>query len=183
MWIYKFDLNDDILDKFKKYSKIAGFVFGVLGLIGILEPVFMTMATVTFVAWLMMFSGIASGYFTYKSNKHDYIGWLKSFALILVSAFMIFSPIGGAGTLGLLFSIYFFMDAFANFSLGMQMKGHKGWFYWILNSIISLVLAILFIINWPFSSLYLVGLLVGFSLFFDGLSLIMIGKSFDNTKR
>ncbi len=183
MWIYNFDFDDEILEKFRKYSKIAGFVFGILGLIGILEPVFMTMATVTFVSWLMLFGGIVSGYFTYKSNKYDFIGWLKSFALILASAFMIFSPLGGAGTLGLLLSIYFFMDAFANFSFGMQMKGHKGWFYWIANAIISLVLAVLFIIDWPFSSLYLVGLLVGFSLFFDGLSLIMIGRSFDQTKR
>jgi uncharacterized membrane protein HdeD (DUF308 family) len=39
-------------------------------------------------------------------------------------------------------------------------------------------MAIFFIVGWPFSSLYLVGLLVGFSLFFDGLALLMGGSTF-----
>jgi uncharacterized membrane protein HdeD (DUF308 family) len=40
-----------------------------------------------------------------------------------------------------------------------------------------LAIGLFFLSNWPFSSLYLVGLLVGFSLFFDGLALLM-GVSF-----
>ncbi|WP_457748116.1 DUF308 domain-containing protein [Sulfurimonas sp.] len=80
MW--KYPIEENLFEKFSKYTKIAGVVFILLGLVGIIYPTFMTMATVTFVAWLMMFSGLMAGYFTYISNKKDMAGWLKSFVLI-----------------------------------------------------------------------------------------------------
>ena len=171
-------MEEELFEKFSKYSKIAGIVFIILGAVGIIEPVFMTMATVTFVAWLMMFAGFIAGYFTYVSDKSDYLGWLKSFVLIAISAFMIFYPMSGVGTVGLLLAIYFFMDSFAGFSLAMNMRPAKGWVWWLINAIFSMLIGILFIVGWPFTSLYLIGLLVGFSLFFDGFALLITGSIF-----
>ena len=176
MW--KYPMEEELFEKFSKYSKIAGIVFIILGAVGIIEPVFMTMATVTFVAWLMMFAGFIAGYFTYVSDKSDYLGWLKSFVLIAISALMIFYPMSGVGTVGLLLAIYFFMDSFAGFSLAMNMRPAKGWIWWFINAIFSMLIGILFIVGWPFTSLYLIGLLVGFSLFFDGFALLITGSIF-----
>ena len=176
MW--KYPIDEDLFDKFSKYSKIAGIIFIILGLVGIVEPVFMTMATVTFVAWLMMFAGFMAGYFTYISDKSDYLGWLKSFILIAISLFMIFYPMSGVGTVGLLLAIYFFMDSFASFSLAFSMRPASGWIWWLINAIFSMLIGVLFVIGWPFTSLYLIGLLVGFSLFFDGIALLVTGSIF-----
>ena len=176
MW--KYPIDEDVFDKFSKYSKIAGVIFIILGLVGIVEPVFMTMATVTFVAWLMMFAGFMAGYFTYISDKSDYLGWLKSFILIAISLFMIFYPMSGVGTVGLLLAIYFFMDSFASFSLAFSMRPASGWIWWLINAIFSMLIGVLFVVGWPFTSLYLIGLLVGFSLFFDGIALLVTGSIF-----
>jgi len=176
MW--KYPLEEDLFSKFEKYSKVAGVVFIILGLVGIFYPAFMTLATVTFVAWLMMFAGFIAGYFTYMSDKSDTMGWLKSFVLIAIALFMIFYPMSGIGTVGLLLAIYFFMDSFASFSLAMSMRPAKGWVWWMINAIFSMLIGVLFIVGWPFSSIYLIGLLVGFSLFFDGISLLFIGRIF-----
>jgi len=176
MW--KYPLEENLFEKFAKYSKIAGVLFIILGLVGIIYPTFMTMATVTFVAWLMMFSGFMAGYFTYITDKRDIAGWLKSFVLIGVSALMIFYPMTGVGTVGLLLAIYFFMDSFASFSLAFSMRPSSGWVMWLVNAILSMLIGVLFIVGWPFSSLYLIGLLVGFSLFFDGISLLVTGSIF-----
>ncbi|HFB54269.1 MAG TPA: hypothetical protein ENJ67_05985 [Sulfurimonas autotrophica] len=176
MW--KYPIDEDLFDKFSKYSKIAGVIFIILGLVGIVEPVFMTMATVTFVAWLMMFAGFMAGYFTYISDKSDYLGWLKSFILIAISLFMIFYPMSGVGTVGLLLAIYFFMDSFASFSLAFSMRPASGWIWWLINAIFSMLIGVLFVVGWPFTSLYLIGLLVGFSLFFDGIALLVTGSIF-----
>ena len=165
MWNYP--IEDNLFEKFSKYSKIAGIIFIILGIIGILEPVFMSLATVTFVSWLMLFAGLMAAYFTYISNKSDIAGWLKSFLLIAIALFMIFYPMSGVGTVGLLLAIYFFMDSFAGFSLALSMRPEKGWLWWLINAIFSMLIGVLFIVGWPFSSLYLIGLLVGFSLFFD----------------
>ncbi len=44
----------------------------------------------------------------------------------------------------------------------------------ILAGLASLALAVIFIAGWPFNSLWLVGLLVGISLLFDGIALLML---------
>ncbi len=169
-------IEESLFKKFGKHAKIAGIIFMLLGVVGIVFPLFMTLAWVAFVSWLLLFAGISAAFFTWQTDRSDWMGWLKSFALILVSLYMLFSPLGGAATLGLLFSIYFFTDAFAGFGLAMNMRPAQGWWLWLLNAILSLVLGVLFIVGWPFSSLYLVGIFVGISLFFDGIALFFGGK-------
>jgi uncharacterized membrane protein HdeD (DUF308 family) len=177
MWNIQVDGDKEIFERLQKHAKISGIIFVILGLIGIFFPVFMTMATVVFVSWLMLFAGISSGYFTYMSNRTDWWGWVKAAILIAISLYMLFVPMGGVATLGMLLAIYFFTDAFAGFGLSASLYPQKGWWIWSLNALLSLAIGLFFLSNWPFSSLYLVGLLVGFSLFFDGLALLM-GVSF-----
>jgi len=174
MWKYPEELH--LFDKFGKYAKTAGIIFMILGFIGAIFPVFTSFATVVFVSWLMLIAGMFAAYFTYMTDRRDWGGWLKSVILIGVALYMLLSPLGGIATLGLLFSIYFFMDAFSGFMLASSLYPNKGWGPWLINAILSLVMAVLFIVGWPFSSMYLIGLFVGFSLFFDGLALLMSSK-------
>jgi len=92
---------------------------------------------------------------------------------------MIFYPMQGIAALGLLFAIYFFTDAFAGFGLAFSMKPQKMWWLWLVNAVTSLVLGVIFIVGWPFSSLFMVGLLVGISLLFDGVALLSGGIFLD----
>jgi len=184
MWIhsttFKLNLDQDVLDAFKKYAKIGGFLFVILGAIGIFFPTFMTLGILIFVSYLMLLAGISSTILTWMSNRGDWAGWLKSLLLIGVALYMLFYPMSGVATLGLLFSFYFFMDAFGSFGLGFSAKDNKHKWIWIFNAITSFVLALIFLINWPFTSLWLVGFFVGISLFFDGISLIVGAYSVDN---
>jgi uncharacterized membrane protein HdeD (DUF308 family) len=181
MWNYP--IEENLLYKFGKYAKVAGIIFILLGIVGIVYPVFMTMATVAFISWLMLLAGVSAGYFTWLSNRNDWLGWLKAVILVGVALFILFYPLSGAATVGLLLSIYFFMDAFAGFGLASTMHPSKGWWIWLLNALLSLGLGFIFIAGWPFSSLYLVGLFVGISLFFDGIALFFTGSLFQKINR
>jgi len=173
------NLDKNLVDNFKKYSKISGTLFILLGILGIIFPTFMSFTTLAFVAYLMLFAGIAAGYMTWMSNKEDWAGWLKSLLLILTALFMIFYPLQGIAALGLLFAIYFFIDAFAGFGLAFSLRPQKVWLLWLFNAFTSLALGVLFVIGWPLSSLYLIGLFVGISLIFDGAVLLYGGKMVD----
>ncbi len=167
------NINKNLVDNFKKHAKISGTLFVLFGATGILFPEFMSVTTVMLVAYLMMFAGITSGILTYKSNKEDWVGWLKSFTLVLSSFILLYYPIQGAAALGLVFAIYFFTDAFAGFSLALSLRPEKIWLVWLFNAITSLALGVLFVIGWPTSSLFLIGILVGISLLFDGIALLL----------
>ena len=182
MWKYttlEMSMNKTLIDTFKKYAKIGGILFIVLGIIGMVFPTFMTLGTLAFVSYLMLFAGISAAWLTWVSNRRDWTGWLKSFILILVAIYMIVYPMSGVATLGLLFSIYFFMDAFTGFGLAFSAEGKTHKWVWLFNAATSLVLAIIFIIGWPFTSLWLVGFFVGISLFFDGIALLVGGSTLD----
>ena len=175
MWNYtslQISANKALVDRFKKYAKISGIVFIILGLVGIFYPTFMTMTAVALVSYLMLFAGVSSAWFTWSSRRNDWAGWLKSFMLILVGALMIFFPLNGAATLGMLLAVYFFVEAYAEFALAFSQRPNTVWWLWLLNGIISFVLGMIFVLGWPFNSLYLVGLFVGISLFFDGVALL-----------
>ncbi len=75
----------NLLKKFGKYAKTAGAIFIVLGLLGILFPIFTSYAVVIFVAWMMLLAGLMAGYFTFMTDKEDWGGWLKSVALVGVA--------------------------------------------------------------------------------------------------
>ncbi len=183
MWInssLKINLDQDVLDRFKKYAKIGGFLFVILGVIGIIFPTFMTLGTLVFVTYLMLLAGVSSAILTWMSNRGDWAGWLKSLLLIGISLYMIFYPMSGVATLGLLFSFYFFMDAFGSFGLAFSAEEKKHKWVWIFNALTSFALAIIFIIGWPLTSLWLIGFFVGISLFFDGVALIVGSYAVDN---
>jgi len=167
--------EDNLFEQFGKFSKKTGLIFIILGLVGIIFPTFMTIATVVFISWIMLFAGITAAYFTYISDKSDWLGWLKSFILIGAALLILFYPLSGAATIGLLLAIYFFMDAFAGFALASSVYPNRGWWLWIINALLSFGLAVVFLMNWPFSSIYMVGIFIGISLFFDGLALYMGG--------
>ncbi len=169
------NINKNLVDSFKKHAKLGGALFVLFGAVGILFPTLMSLTTTLIVGYIMLFAGVSAGALTYKSNREDWHGWLKSFILILSSLFILFYPIQGAAALGLVFSIYFFTDAFAGFSLALSLRPQKIWLVWLFNAITSLALGVLFIFGWPKSSLFLIGILVGISLLFDGIALLLGG--------
>ena len=169
------NINKNLVDNFKKHAKISGIIFIILGILGIIFPPALTLTTVVVIATVMFIAGFSAAAMTLKSKQHDWAGWLKSFILILTALYMLFYPIGGAAALGLVLSVYFFMDAFAGFGLAFSLRPQKIWLMWLFNAIVSAGLGVIFVIGWPFSSVYLIGIFVGISLIMDGVALLLGG--------
>lgn len=176
MWKIWLDMDEETKKRVSKNFKITGIVLMLLGIGGILFPGIMSLATLFFVAWMMLFGGLMTGYFTWMSDRSDWLGWLKTFILVATALLLIFKPMPGIAAVGLLLAIYFLFDSFGNMAIAFTMKPAKGWWLWLLNGMFSLLLAVIFLVGWPFSSLYLVGLFVGISLFIDGIVLITLGS-------
>jgi len=178
MWNYSLlalQIDSDLAAKIKKYAKISGVILTLLGLIGIIFPSFLSIATEVLVSYVMLLAGVGSAIVTWMGNRKDWAAWLKSFVLMGVALWMLLNPLHGVATLGLILSFYFFTDAFAGFGVAFSLRPDKVWWIWLINALTSLILGTVFIVGWPFSSLYLVGLFVGVSLLFDGIALLMGG--------
>jgi len=172
-----FTNDKKLLEQFSQYSKVTGIIFMILGVLGITFPVIMSLTTAYFVAWLLLFSGVTIAFHTYKTNKKDWLGWFKAFIFILSGALTVVYPQTGVAALGIILATYLYMDGFVNFALAIEQKGQQGWWLILLNGIISVILATIFIYGWPFNSLFLVGLYVGISLLFDGVVLLSMASA------
>jgi len=171
--------NSELLEKFSKYSKIYGVIFIILGLVGIFFPGLMSITTAIFFGWLLLFSGFLVGVQTWQINRKDWIGWLKFLLFTVTGAMIIVNPLPGVIALGILFAAYFFIDAATNFVLAFKLKPQAYWWVALLNAVLSLALGIFFFeaIGNPLKTLWLVGLLVGISLFFDGVMLLSFSSA------
>ena len=172
-----FTENTTILKKFGKYSIVTGFLLLIVGTTGAILPELMALEANVFIAFFMLVGGIFWATHTFQYSRHSVIDWLKPIILLIVSGMMLYSPEQSIAALGLFLSFYLMMDAFSSFSIAQAHYPAKGWAWMFINGIMSVLLSIVFLVGWPQSSLWLVGLFVAISLIFDGISLIVIGWS------
>ncbi len=158
----------------RKKLIIASVVLLLIGLAGILVPQVMSVVVAAFLGWLLLFSGVVVGYFTWRSFHARWTSWLKAVILLVTGALVLFNPLAGAAALGLVLAIYFLMDGFAGVSLAWELKPRKGWGWLMFNGLLSLALAAVFLIGWPFASAWMVGFFIGISLLIDGWALLML---------
>ncbi len=170
-------LEKDLQRQFRTHSLITGVLLLIAGMVSILLPE-LTSLTISFIlGWLLFIGGIASAYHVVKSYTLKWIAWLKPFLLISMGLLIFFRPLTGVAAITLILVIYFLFDAFAGITFGMELRPLRGWGWMLFNGLASLLIAIIFLVGWPISSLWLIGLLVGISLVFDGIALIMLGTS------
>ena len=172
-----------ILEQFGPHTLWIGILLIVLGTAGILLPGVMSLSTVILVGWLLLVGGSLWAIHTYKYSPKNIMGWLKPALLFIIGGLMLFYPVLGVEAVGLLMAVYLLLDAMHSFALARSIYPAKGWGWMTFNGVVSVLLASLFLIGWPITSLWLVGLYVGISLLFDGWALVTIGWMLRKGKR
>ena len=161
----------------RRSTMVLAILLMVMGTVGILLPQLLTLALSVFIGFLLLLAGIVAGYLTWLNYFRSGLAWLKPFLLVVLGLLLIFRPIAGAATLGLLLIVYFLLDGFFSITFSLALRPLWGWGWTMFNGILSILLAGVFLVGWPFSAPWLVGLLVGISLIVDGIALLMLALS------
>ncbi len=169
--------EEELRKQFKMHSLIAGMLLVIAGLFGIFLPEITSLTISLFIGWLLIISGMISGYHVMQSYNTKWVAWFKPTILEIIGLLLLLYPLTGIAAVGLLLIIYFLFDGFAGFMLGLEFRPIKGWIWMMINGLISITLAVIFLIGWPFNSLWLVGLFVGISLFVDGIAMLLISNA------
>lgn len=175
-------LNKNILTSFYKEAKTLGIWFILLGIIGIFFPMFLSLLTNTLVALLLLFAGVGLAYFTLQTNTKAWLDWIRSLVLILIAMIMLVYPTIGIESLGILLGLYFLVDAFLLSTLTFGLYPTGKWGLWLFNALIALSLGLIFLLAYPFETPYLLGLYIGISFFFNGLTLLISSQVTQRTK-
>jgi len=167
-----------VVKKAGRWLTAMGLVFIILGILAIVEPVVAGLAVAILVGWLLVFGGVAHAIGAFGGGIGRAV-WQLFIALIYVVGGMYFltHPLLGLGTLTLLLAAILLVEAVAEVIAYFATRADGGSGWRLLNAIVTLLLGAMIWRNWPSSSVWAIGTLVGVNLLSTGFSRLMLGTA------
>jgi uncharacterized membrane protein HdeD (DUF308 family) len=167
-----------IVRKAGLWLTVMGVVFVVLGILAIVEPAVAGLAVAILVGWVLIFGSVAHGISAFGGGGVGRVVWQLIVAAIYLVAGLYFltHPLLGLGTLTLYLAVVLLVEAVIEilaFAVGRE--GGSGWR--LVNAIVTLLLGAMIWRNWPSSSTWVIGTLVGVNLMITGFSRLMLGTA------
>jgi uncharacterized membrane protein HdeD (DUF308 family) len=151
-----------------------------LALLGILASVNLLLATIlaTYIVGAAMFAGGIFQLFHAFSVRRFSSGVLWGLAALLyliTASILIIDPLLGASVLTIFIGLTLAASGSARLILAFRHREGRAWM--ILSGVISIVAALLVAVSWPWSSLWLLGMVLAIDLLSQGVMLMLFGFS------
>jgi uncharacterized membrane protein HdeD (DUF308 family) len=155
---------------------VLGISLIVLGTILLGFPVIATLATVTALGVLILLGGGMEvvGAFWCHEWSGFFIALLSGILGVVVGLMLLGNPIQGGITLTILLASFLFVGGIFKVVASLTHR-FGGWGWLLLSGAIDIVLGIMIWAELPMSGLTIIGLLVGISAIFRGVSWLMLG--------
>jgi len=153
-----------------------GIALMVLGLTLLGSPVVSTLATVTVLGALILAGGVAEavGAFWCREWSGFFVEVLSGTLGVVVGLMLLANPIRGGLILTVLLATFLFVGGISRAVAALAHR-FEGWGWLLLSGVVDVVLGIMIWRELPMSGLTIIGLLVGISMLFHGMSWLMLG--------
>ena len=155
---------------------VLGIALIVLGTVLLASPVIATLATVTVLGVLILAGGVIEtvGAFWCHEWSGFFLALLSGILGLVVGLMLLGNPIQGGLTLTILLASFLFVGGIFKAVAAIAHR-FEGWGWLLLSGVIDVVLGVMIWRELPVSGLTIIGLLVGISLIFRGVSWLMVG--------
>jgi uncharacterized membrane protein HdeD (DUF308 family) len=160
-------------------SVVFGFIMSILGIFTVLAPFIAGMAVTFMIGILLIVAGITGTIFAFTAESFGK-GVLKFLfgALGIVSGIIIISiPEHSLGILTYILAVFFLATGITDIVFSVQARTEDGWGWALFNGIISILLGIMIVAQWPVSGVYAVGIYVGVRIMMQGWAMIALGSA------
>ena len=158
------------------WSIALGILLIIAGLLAIAVPFFAGVAASVYFGCLVLFAGVAHLVYAWSQRRAGAILWQVLIGIVYLAAafYMLALPVAGVVALTLVLAFYIAVEGVFElvvFSLLRRVPG-SAWF--LVDGVVSLLVASLILFHWPSSSLWAVGTLVGVSMLFSGIARVTL---------
>ena len=162
--------------KVTMWSIVLSVLMIAVGVLAICAPMIAGVAVTALVGWLLIFSGLLHLGFAWRAGRAGAVLWeiLLGAVYGVIGFYLLASPVAGLASLTLAVGTYLFFEGVLEFVLSFQLRPAPGSGWLLLDGIITLVLAVMIWTTWPSSALWVIGTLVGISMFFSGMTRLML---------
>ena len=148
----------------------------VFGFLAILLPFATSWGVVVVIAWLIVFSGGFQFIHAFQSKGIGHILWklLVAILYLIVGIYFLLNPLLGVAAFTLVLAIFFVLEGVFDLVAYFKARGLPGSGWILFDGIVTLILGLLVWRQWPSSSLWVIGTLVGISMIFTGTTRLML---------
>ena len=157
-------------------SILWGVLLIVFGMVAVGMPFLAAAAVNALVAWLIVLAGVVHLMLAFRVHGAGSMIWklLVGIAYLCFGAYLILHPVIGVASLTLVLASLFLLEGILNIVLYVKMRSLHGSSWVLVDGIITLLLGAMIYMQWPSSSAWAIGTLVGISLIFSGVARVMM---------
>jgi uncharacterized membrane protein HdeD (DUF308 family) len=157
-------------------SILWGALLIVLGVMAVGSPFLAAVAVNVVVAWLILFAGVVHLALAFRAHGAGSMIWkvLVGIAYLCFGAYLLVHPVLAVATLTLLLASLFLIEGILDIVLYVKMRPIHGSSWVLIDGIVTLLLGLMIYMQWPSSSAWAIGTLVGISLIFSGVARVMM---------
>lgn len=158
------------------WSILCGVLLIVLGVLAVGSPALAAVAVNAVIAWLIVLAGVVHLVLAFHAHGAGSLLWklLVGIAYVFSGVYLIAHPALGVVSLTLVLASLFLVEGIFDIALFFRMRsiGGSGWI--LVDGIITLLLGMMIYLQWPSSSNWAIGTLVGVSLIVSGVTRLML---------
>lgn len=153
-----------------------GVIYIIMGFVIAGSPMAATYAIEIFLGFILIVGGIISvvGSFFSGNWKKLILILLSGILYLVVGVMLLKNPMAGVLTLTILLAAFLLVEGIFKIIHSFQMKPAANWGWLLVSGIASVILGVMIWGEFPQSSAFIIGLLVGIYFLFNGLSMVMI---------
>jgi uncharacterized membrane protein HdeD (DUF308 family) len=158
------------------WSIVWGGSLIILGMVAMASPVLAAVAVNAFIAWLIVLAGGVHVFLAFHAHGAGSLIWklLVGIAYVCFGIYMIAHPALGVASLTLLLASLFLVEGILNVVLFFRMRSLHASSWVLVDGIITLLLGLMIYMQWPSSSAWAIGTLVGVSMIISGVTRVML---------
>lgn len=166
----------DIVRQASTVSIAWGVLLIIVGMVAIGSPFLAAVAVNVAIAWLIVLAGIIHVLLAFRAHGAGSMIWklLVGLAYVCFGGYLIVHPLLGVASLTLILASLFLIEGVLDIILFFQMRSLGGSSWVLVDGIVTLLLGLMIYVQWPSSSAWAIGLLVGVSMIISGVTRVML---------
>jgi uncharacterized membrane protein HdeD (DUF308 family) len=166
----------DVVRQASTLSIVWGILLIVLGMAAVGSPFLAAVAVNVAIAWLIVLAGAVHAILAFRAHGAGSMIWrlLVGVAYVCFGVYLILHPVLAVASLTLLLATLFLIEGILDIVLYVKMRSTGGSIWLLTDGIITLLLGLLIYMQWPSSTAWAIGTLVGVSMIISGISRVMM---------
>jgi uncharacterized membrane protein HdeD (DUF308 family) len=158
------------------WSIVCGVLLIILGMLAVGSPALAAVAVNAVIAWLIVLAGVVHLVLAFYAHRAGSLLWklVVGIAYVFFGVYLIAHPALGVASLTLVLGSLFLVEGIFDIALFFQMRAVGGSSWILVDGIITLLLGLMIYLQWPSSSNWAIGTLVGVSLIISGVTRLML---------